>query len=367
MLGTTLITGADGYVGAHVAERVLADSDDRVVLAFRAANPAEFGDKQARLVARFGPDPTGRVSYASVDLRQTDPFGGLDPQHVTRIVHAAAATQLNVSYADAQAVNVEGTARCLDWARQCPRLDRFALISTLYVAGRQRGNVTETPLRDAGFVNHYEWSKWECERIANDAALDLPIAILRVPTIIAEDSSGRVVQFNAFHNTLKLLFYGLLSQVPGDPDARVPVATASFVSAALGCLLGPDAPLGFYNVCPDPISTPTLQQLIDAAFDVFEQDDSFGRRRVARPAVCDSSHFATTLSSVAETQGGAVSVSLKSVAPFAEQLGLGKQFPNHNLRAEWLDYRAPDPVALARATTSYLVRTRWGRHLKETA
>jgi nucleoside-diphosphate-sugar epimerase len=360
-----LITGADGYVGAHIAERVLADGDDRVVLAVRAANAAEFHDKRARLSARLGVAATRRVSYASVDLRQPHPFADIDD--VTRIVHAAAATRLNVSYSDALTVNVEGTARCLEWARQCPSLERFALISTLYVAGRRRGNVAETHLRNAGFVNHYEWSKWECERIANDAAVDLPTAIFRIPTIIAEDATGRVVQFNAFHNTLKLLFYGLLSQVPGDPEAKVPIATAHFVSAALGCLLDPATPLGIYNVCPDPASTPTLKELIDTAFDVFERDEHFVRRRVPRPVVCDSDQFASMIRAAADEQGGAVSVSLNSVVPFAEQLGLKKEFPNDNLRARWVDYQASDPVALTRATTSYLVRTRWGRHLKETA
>ena len=372
MIGTTLITGADGYVGAHVAQSVLANSDDRVVLAVRAASPSEFRDKRARLVARLGPSLTGRVSYASVDLRRAEAFTDIDasteitPAQITRIVHAAAATRLNVSYEHAFAVNVGGTTRCIDLARRCPRLDRFALVSTLYVAGRLRGNIPETPLRNAGFVNHYEWSKWESERIADSAAVDLPIAVLRIPTIIAEGDSGRVVQFNAFHNTLKLLFYGLLSQVPGDPQTKVPIATADFVSAAVGRLLDPVAPLGFYNVCHDARSTPTLKALVDAAFDVFEQDEQFQRRRVPRPTVCDSDQT-TMINSLVDAGGGAVSESLNSVAPFAEQLGLKKEFDNDNLRAQWPDYQAPDSVALAGATTRDLVRTRWGRHLKETA
>ncbi len=367
MIGTTLITGADGYVGAHVAQRVLADSEDRVVLAVRAANPAEFQEKQGRLRMRLGADADGRVSYESVDLRRSQPFADVDPSPISRIVHAAAATKLNVSYDDALAVNVEGTTRAVEWARHCPRVERFVLISTLYVAGRLQGRVPEARLPDTGFVNHYEWSKWESERIADDAAGELPISVLRIPTIIAEDDDGRVVQFNAFHNTLKLLFYGLLAEVPGDPAARVPIATAAFVSSALGRLLDPSAPTGFYNVCHDPAGTTTLVELIDTAFAVFEQDAQFRRRQVPRPAVCDSGQFATTLKSVADTRGGAVSASLDSVAPFAEQLGLRKEFPNDRLRAQWPDYQAPDPIALASATTSHLINTRWGRNLKETA
>ena len=367
MIGTTLITGADGYVGAHVAQRVLADSDDRVVLAVRAADPGEFHAKQNQLRLRLGADLTGRVSYASVDLRQRDPFHAVDASPISRIVHAAAATRLNVSYEDALAVNVEGTTRAIDWARQCPRLERLVLISTLYVAGRHQGIVPEARLPEVGFVNHYEWSKWESERIADDAAVDIPISVLRIPTVIAEDDDGHVVQFNAFHNTLKLLFYGLLAEVPGNPRARVPIATAEFVSAAVGRLIDPGAPDGFFNVCHDPDGTTTLAELIDAAFTVFEQDEQFLRRGAPRPAVRDSSHFAATIREANVGRGGAVSASLDSVAPFAEQLGLMKQFPNDRLRAQWPDYQAPDPIDLARATTSNLISTRWGRHLKETA
>jgi nucleoside-diphosphate-sugar epimerase len=363
--GTTLITGADGYLGGHLAARVLAGNDEQIVLAVRAADTAEFRDKQARLARRLPPGVTERVSYACVDVRRPDPFRDLDPEPVTQVVHAAAVTRLNVGYADALAVNVEGTSRAIEWARRCPRLQRFALISTLYASGRMQGMVGEGPLPDSGFVNHYEWSKWESERIVIQAAADIPVSILRVPTLIAEDDSGRVVQFNAFHNTLKLLFYGLLSFFPGTPATKLPVSTAAFVSAAMTRLLDASVPDGVHNVCPD--STATLGELMDAAFTVFERDDRFRRRRMARPAYCDSDHFTNALLADRNERVGAVSTSLDSVAPFAEQLCIVKEFQTAGLRTHWPDYEAPDPVELAAAATSYLVETRWGRHLEETA
>ncbi|HEY2042911.1 MAG TPA: SDR family oxidoreductase [Jatrophihabitans sp.] len=365
MSGTTLFTGADGYLGGHLAARVLAEGEEQIVLTVRAADTAEFCDKRARLATRLPPEASERVSYACVDLRKPDPFGDLDPEPVTRVVHAAAVTRLNVGYADALAVNVEGTSRAIEWARRCPRLQRFALISTLYASGRMQGIVAEGPLPDSGFVNHYEWSKWESERIAIQAAADIPISILRVPTLIAEDDSGRVVQFNAFHNTLKLLFYGLLSFFPGTPATKLPVSTAAFVSAATTRLLDIAVPDGIYNVCPD--STATLGELMDAAFTVFESDDRFRRLRMARPAYCDSDDFTKAVLADRNGGAGAVSTSLGSVAPFAEQLCIVKEFQTAALRTHWPDYQAPDPVELATAATSYLVETRWGRYLEETA
>jgi nucleoside-diphosphate-sugar epimerase len=359
--GTTLFTGADGYLGGHLAARVLAESDEQVVLAVRAADDAEFRDKQARLSRRLPPEASDRISYARLDLRGDDPFRDVDPGRVTRVVHAAAVTRLNVGYNDALTVNVNGTSRAIEWARRCPRLRRFALISTLYASGRTQGMVEEGPLPDSGFVNHYEWSKWASERLVIRAAADMPVSILRVPTLIAEDDSGRVVQFNAFHNTLKLLFYGILSLFPGTPATRLPTSTAAFAAAATTRLLDDSTPAGIYNVCPD--STATLGELMDAAFGVFERDDRFRRRDIARPTYCRFEDFADALR--AGHNEGLVGTSLESVAPFAEQLCIMKEFQTDALRTHWPDYQVPDPVELTTAATSYLVQTRWGRHLEK--
>jgi hypothetical protein len=106
---------------------------------------------------------------------------------------------------------------------------------------------------------------------------------------------------------------------------------------------------------------------MDAAFTVFESDDRFRRLRMARPAYCDSDDFTKAVLADRNGGAGAVSTSLGSVAPFAEQLCIVKEFQTAALRTHWPDYQAPDPVELATAATSYLVETRWGRYLEETA
>jgi nucleoside-diphosphate-sugar epimerase len=363
-----LITGADGYVGGHVAARLLNGDDDRLLLAVRAADPAEFALKQQRLAHRLGRKAEGRVAYLAFDVRRDDDgFRDLDPLPVTRIVHAAAATRLNVDYDLARSVNVAGTARMLDWAHRCPVLQRFAFISTLYAAGRLRGAIAEEPLPDAGFVNNYEWSKWAAEQIVLDAATSLPVSVLRLPTLVADDDTGQVTQYNAFHNTLKLLFYGLLSLLPGDPSAPVPVATASFVSSAIVRLLDPVVPNGIFHVCHDSSDTTTLGRLIDTAFTAFEGDERFRRRGLVRPVYYDRGGFADLLENARLSRGTSLSESLDSVATFAEQLYLAKDFGNKALRAHWPAYAASDPAELTATTTKYLVATRWGRQLKEIA
>ncbi|MFI9724081.1 SDR family oxidoreductase [Streptomyces sp. NPDC052396] len=366
MRGTTLITGADGYLGRRLAARLLAEGDDDLILAVRAADRDELAAKRERLAAELGMEPGGRARVMAADVTRDDAWEDLDTRAVTRIVHAAAVTRFNVERDTARRVNAEGTARVLALAARCDRLQRFALLSTLYAAGRRRGEVREQRLSDAGFVNHYEWSKWAAEERVLTAAGELPVSVLRLPTLIADDDSGRVSQYNAFHNTLKLFYYGLLSLMPGDHGTPLSLATAEFTTTAVARLLDPAIAGGVFHICPDPAGTASLGELIDTAFTVFEGEDAFRRRGVLRPLPCDRESFEDLLTASDLLRAGPIHQSLASVSPFAHQLYLPKTFDNTALRAVWPGYAAPDPIALARATCAGLIASRWGRRTQET-
>jgi nucleoside-diphosphate-sugar epimerase len=373
MTGTTLITGADGYIGRRLAAALLADGDDRLVLALRAADADEFADKRARLERALEPAPGGqnrgrdRVRFVAADLSRGEALDQIDARTVTRIVHAAAVTRFNVERDLARRVNVEGTARVAGFAARCARLERLALLSTLYSAGTRSGDVAERRHDDAGFANHYEWSKWAAEEAALTAR-GLPVSVFRLPTVIADDDGGQVTQYNAFHNTLKLYFYGLLSLLPGSPSTPVSLATAAFTTAAVTRLLDRAVPDGIYHVCPDAADTPALQELITTAFAVFEGDRGFRRRQLLAPAYCDRESFNDLVAAASRFRGGGpIQESLASVAPFGNQLYLSKTFRNDALRAAWPGYLAPDPVALVAAVCGYLVTSRWGRQLADAA
>lgn len=106
--------------------------------------------------------------------------------------------------------------------------------------GLVAGSVTESPipLRPA-FANHYERSKWEAETCLIKQFPDLPWEIVRMPTAISDDATGTISQFNAFHNTLKLCYYGLLSLLPGKPDTPVYLVSAEFVAKVVVALTSP--------------------------------------------------------------------------------------------------------------------------------
>lgn len=358
---TTLITGATGYLAGVLAARLLAGGDGTLVCTVRAETTGQLAAQRDRLLRQLGPGAPGRITVVPADLGRDGSLDAIDAAAVTHIVHAAAVTRFSVERDLARAVNLDGTVRVCDFALRCPNLQRLAVLSTLYTAGRRQGFVPEQPHDEVPFVNHYEWSKWAAECHALKACADLPLSILRLPTVIADDATGKVSQYNAFHNTMKLFYYGLLPVVPGNDDTPASLSTAAFVAAALEHLLDPLRPNGIYHVCPDPAETTTWGAVIDRAFAVFAGDPGFRRRRVLRPLHCDAETFANLVAAAQAMRGGPIHQGLTSVAPFAPQLYLPKTFGNDNLRAAWPGYRADDPVGLVERVCRQLVGTRWGR------
>ena len=175
------------------------------------------------------------------------------------------------------------------------------------------------------------------------------------------DESGTVGQYNVFHNTLKLFFYGLLSLMPGDSDTPLYLTDAAHTARGVVRLADADAPRGIYHLAPAPAETVTLGTVVADAFDVFATDPGFRRRRLLAPRFCDIEAFGQLVAASRGLSASPMADALGSVAPFAEQMFLPKRFDNERLVAAWPSRPAVRSRALAAATCAELVRTRWGR------
>lgn len=362
MRETCLITGANGYLGGRLADRMLKETGTHLALWLHAESEEAFHAKKQPLLERWA-DFNDRLNFFWGQFEQDAPFAGLSTDGVSAILHSAADTRFNVDRSTAETVNIMGTEKLLQFAAQCPNLKQFGLLSTVYASGLQTGELRESPWRDtAGFSNFYEWSKWSAEDLLISRYPHLPWQIYRVATIIADDDSGLVTQQNAFHNTLKLLYYGLLSLIPGKNQTPLYFVTGEFVTQALFHLI--QAPISgqIHHLCHSSGETLTLGQLIDLAYEVFEQDPDFKARRILKPLFCDEESFQLMSGAVHSFGGSIVNQALSSVTPFAKQLFLEKSFDNQNLRAHYLGYAAPNPEQLIRNTCQSLVQTKWGRH-----
>jgi nucleoside-diphosphate-sugar epimerase len=353
---TALVTGADGHLGKAIAQRLLAGCGHKLVLLVRADGDAEKARKFARL-GNLASDARCRVVFA--DLGDSAPFDKINAAEISEIVHAAAATSFGVDRDTAAIVNVAGTQKLLEFAGRCLGLQRVVYLSSLYATGLNSGVVDESPLEsEPAFANHYEWSKWTAERsVANRK--DLPWQIHRVATLLAENTKGVVVQQNAIHNTLRLLYYGLLSVIPGRPDTRVYMTTTSYACESICRLLEVGESCRVFHVSDGGDAACTLGQLLDVVYDTFNDDPDFARLRILKPLFCDLASF-NTLAEGAAQLGGAMAQSLNSVAPFAPQLFNDKNVLVEETTAELNSSRNPDMKSLLEDVCGYLATTRWG-------
>jgi thioester reductase-like protein len=258
-----LLTGASGLVGSSLLPVLLrARPERRVIVLSRAA-------RETRLVENR------RVSMIYGDLTRD----GLDlnsatqtdlTQSVTEIVHCAADIRFRSPLEQARETNTAGTVRLLALARRCRRLERFAHVSTVYVAGRQRGAVREERLSGhAGFLNPYQQSKHEAEQAVFEAMPEIPACIFRLSSIIS-DSKGAVSQFNYFHQVLKLAERNPLPMIPGDRDAPLDLIASDWAASALALLHDFHfTPGRVRHVCTGPEASMTVGEILHWTFQML--------------------------------------------------------------------------------------------------
>jgi nucleoside-diphosphate-sugar epimerase len=274
--GLLLLTGASGLVGSGLVPLLRAFDPTRTVVALSRRPDALT-------------DLAGGVLTFRADLR-LDGLGldnvsyRLLRNRVTEIIHCAAEVRFNETLESSRATNTEGTRRLLDFAEGCPKLTKFAHISTLYIAGKRPGLVSERALQhDCGYFNVYEQSKHEAERLVFERMHRLPLSIYRLSAIIGNSITGRVSQKNFFHALIALApRVSALPCLPIDPTAPVDLIADDWCFHALALLYQYHFNSGsVHHVCAGQEHSLTAQELIHAVFDAIEKQ--IGRRIVVPP------------------------------------------------------------------------------------
>jgi UDP-glucuronate 4-epimerase len=131
---TILVTGVAGFIGAAVAEGLLARGDS--VLGLDSLNAYyDPGLKRARL-ARLEGRPGFR--FRQLDLAGRGALAALDGEEVRSIVHLAAQAGVRHSLKDPWSYlssNVDGHLEVLEYARRLPRLQHLVYASSSSVYG----------------------------------------------------------------------------------------------------------------------------------------------------------------------------------------------------------------------------------------
>jgi long-chain acyl-CoA synthetase len=360
--GDVLLTGGTGFVGMEVLARYLEHGDRRVVMLVRAADDAAARTRvDATLRNLFGVLArryAGRVDAVAAEL--TAPSLGLAPlrreelaRRVTTIVHAAASVSFTLPLAQAREINVEGTRRMLDFAElACARggLERYAHVSTAYVAGTHAGRFSEHDL-DVGqeFHNSYEQSKFESEQLVQ-ARTSVPSTIMRPSIVVGDRHSGWTAAFNVMYWPLRAFARGLYAAVPAVSSAPLDVVSIDYVADAIHALCEMSGGIGETYHLTAGANASTIGEVAELASRYFDKPP---------PAVLSPADFALAARDATESQRAALEGSLAYFPYFA----IGTTFDDARARA-CLD----PPGILVSPLRDYLVRlldfataSRWGK------
>ncbi|MFJ6215495.1 amino acid adenylation domain-containing protein [Streptomyces sp. NPDC092296] len=198
-----LLTGASGFVGAFLLDRLLHRTDARVHCPVRSRDHAHARQRVLRNLARFGlatPEAADRIVCFPADL--AEPGLGVEPGRAAEladtldlVIHSAAQVNFLYPYEELRRANVEGTRQLVRLAaeRGVPVhfLSTIAVLAGFGTAGVRHVD-EELPLDHADQLTMgYAESKWVAEEVLRDAAAQgLPVAVYRPYEITGDRRTG---------------------------------------------------------------------------------------------------------------------------------------------------------------------------------
>ncbi|MGF1538408.1 MAG: NAD-dependent epimerase/dehydratase family protein [Elainellaceae cyanobacterium] len=157
-----LVTGANGFTGSHLVKALL-NREFSVVGFVRPTSD----------LSRLEPYPSAGLELAYGDITDqaalTQAMAGVD-----WVFHTAAYVELGVVDAERMArINIEGTRAVLA-AAQAAQVSRLLYCSTIGIYGDTQGQVIDETFerRQAGFSSAYDYTKYEAQRLVDQAAQD---------------------------------------------------------------------------------------------------------------------------------------------------------------------------------------------------
>ena len=357
MTQTILVTGATGLIGGGVLQRMLeADSDLVAYVLVRDEL------RWKRDLHRWGP-LGARITAVRGDARL--PGLGIESgarsriaNEVSAILHAAANTRFSQTLEESRLSNTIGTNNVLELASGCRALTRFAFVSTAFVAGRATGMIAEGDNgAEAGWVNAYEQAKYEAESLVRESGSSW--VIFRPTTIVCRGADGVVTQVNGVHRALRIYHRGLAAMMPGARENVFDVITGDYVCDAIATLALDERAAGrTLHLCSGKHAA-TVGDLLDTAYDVWEQDGEWKRRGLSRAILTDLATYAMFERAVIDTGDARLKSLISSLSHFVPQLALPKQFDT-SAADELLAFEAPRVSDYWGRMLQNLIATGWG-------
>lgn len=354
------MTGVTGLVGSELLQALLDSGPDRrVIVLIRNPDKIPLMGQNARITLVEGDITRPGLGLHSRTLSQIQ-------KEATEIIHCAAETRFGLPIEEARATNVRGTSNVLKVASACKRLEKFAHLSTAYVAGRTTGQIAEAPLPNHnGFVNTYQESKYEAEQLVFQAMSEIPAVIYRLSTIIGNSKTGCVRQYNYFHQILRLFARNVLPIAPGDLSWQIDLISTDWSTSALAFLLECRfVPGEVVHVCAGAGNSPRMSEVKDTALDLFERHPLIQKWLPIRPPkfVPLPEYEEYVQKSLQEGDNLLIEI-LRLLNNFLPQMGINQCFDNHRLltKLSGNGLTLPPFHSYFSKVINYSLDTDWGR------
>lgn len=258
-----LVTGATGFVGSRLIERIASDGRFSRILA--------TGRNEQKCM-ELGVQNQG-VEFEAGDLTDSK-FVNQITQNIDVIVHCAALAAPWGNYQHFYDANVLSTQNLIDAARR-NKVKRIVYISTPSIYQTHSGdqlNISELDILPKKMINHYAATKLEAENLLKDAFhRGLETIILRPRAIIGRGDPHILPRIIAAHKAGRL-------HVIGDGKNKVDVTSVSNVVDAIELsIFAPEQALGhafnITNGTPIP-----LWEMIDVVFEKLNLQ--FSKRKI---------------------------------------------------------------------------------------
>lgn len=236
-LGNILLTGATGFLGAHILDYLMREEDGKIYCLVRSEKKDSLHERVSRILRHY----FGNQYYTEFDRRIILIEGDIErenlsenmPENVQTVIHTAASVSHYGSYEYFRHVNVKRTRHVVNYAKQTGA--KLIHISTLSVSGdsmadnftayrsKEEKFFDETSLYiDQPLDNVYIHSKFEAETVVYDAMLEgLDAKVIRVGNLtnrVTDHKFQPNYMHNAFLTRVKaVLEFGLF------PDYLIPL------------------------------------------------------------------------------------------------------------------------------------------------
>jgi len=234
------VTGATGFVGEAIVERLLDQGDAHLHLLVRGA--PDRVKAHDRITVH-----TGDISMDRLGLDESI-WNELSAK-VDTVFHSAASINFGMTLEDARKINVKGAESILNLASACHKngvFKRLNYISTAYVAGKTKKTFYETQL-DIGqsFGNSYEATKFEAEKLVNaHIANGLPAIIFRPSVISGDHKTGKINSGNITFELIRQLVAGNYPEFIASAGSSLNVITLDYLINAMFHITGDDVNVG---------------------------------------------------------------------------------------------------------------------------